>query len=293
MQSKTTRGVRRLLVSTGVISLVLSGLAPAALAEKPADRKVWVCHGTGSETNPYEINLVSVNAEGHHGEELDDEALLALADAGVTNKGDLNRLSASALEELIGATCGGEGGDEEGGEREGDDAEVVVVTPPGGGAEEAPGGVVPDTDQPTKEPAPSDGESGPTEEQPAPIISSTKVERPAPAAPARPAAPAVPSTPVVPAPEVAAAPVAPARSVVTSAPTTPVASVAVPATSGRNEVLGSVTTRTPGGATVTALAATGASTTVTLAALGTVLLLAGLGLQVGARRRVRSSDVGA
>ncbi|HAS09852.1 MAG TPA: hypothetical protein DCS55_04930, partial [Acidimicrobiaceae bacterium] len=35
MQSKTTRGVRRLLVSTGVISLVLSVAAPAALADKP------------------------------------------------------------------------------------------------------------------------------------------------------------------------------------------------------------------------------------------------------------------
>ncbi len=49
MQSKTTRGVRRLLVSTGVISLVLSVAAPA-LATPPADagtpgaQMVKVCH---------------------------------------------------------------------------------------------------------------------------------------------------------------------------------------------------------------------------------------------------------
>lgn len=131
-----------------------------------------------------------------------------------------------------------------------------------------------------------DGQSTP-EPKPAPIISTITVERPTPAVPAVPATPVTPQSPVTP-----AAPATPA--VVTDVPATPAAPAAAePITSSRNEVLGSITTRTPSGATVTALAATGTSTTVALAAIGTVLLLAGLGLQVTARRRVRATDVGA
>lgn len=72
-----------------------------------------------------------------------------------------------------------------------------------------------------------------------------------------------------------------------------------------NEVLGAVTTRnpTPGlgaldpgaqtAGSITALAATGSGSTPVLVVVGLVLLLAGFGLQVGARRQVRSSGLAA
>src|SRR3546814_7373862 len=68
MQSKAFRGVRHLLVSTGVIALVLAVAAPTAKADAaaPYEKKEWVCVPTGSEdNNPWEFNHVSVNAEGH------------------------------------------------------------------------------------------------------------------------------------------------------------------------------------------------------------------------------------
>jgi hypothetical protein len=295
MQSKTTRGLRRLFVSTGVISLVLSVAAPA-LASPPegvgkkqdlrvelsgplsADgKRMWVCHETSSGTNPLVGIWVNVNARGHlvHDDDVDMDDLdlmecppelpPVLEDSVIViPPGDGTRGQSDG--DGVGDGTGGQSDDKGGSD--------------GAGAESGNNDGSDSTDTSSEEP--KKGET---------IISTVTVTRPAPATPAVPATPAAPTVPADPA--TPQAPATPAAQAVTNAPAARTPSVAVSATSRGNEVLGSVTTRTPGGTKVTALAATGTSTTVALAALGVVLLLAGLGLQLGARRRVRSSDVGA
>ena len=305
MQSKTTRGLRRLLVSTGVISLVLSVAAPAALASqppgvgKPQDRvvqllgplsddgkKMWVCHSTASSTNPVVGIWVSVNAQGHL-EHDDEEVDLEECPMGLPPTAEIEPVIVVPVEDGLPAGSGdGAGGGQFGSDGGGDGA---------GGGQSGDNGNAPGAPASSTDDAPAAGDQTdsktPTVDDPTPgetISSAVTVERPTPVVPAVPAAPQAPATPATP-----AAPAA--QPAVTNAPTTlaaPATPAAAPATSSRTEVLGSVTTRTPGGTTVTALAATGTSTTVVLAALGAVLLLAGLGLQVTARR-VQSSHVGA
>lgn len=356
MQSKTTRGLRRLLVSTGVISLVLSVASPAALAEKPklagtqGAQMVQVCHNG----RVLEMEQAALQAHLNHGDarlDLDEGARCPSTDgpsdgldtpetvpfvkvcldgtvdeiteAQVEELASLIFVSETPLEELgLGEVCATDLVEEIPGQSDGamlvevchegevleveEDAvdghlghgDVLVVdgacpktVVDDGGLIVPPGSVIVDDTTPKVEVKPGKEENDEVkpepEQKPAPVISTVTVTRPAPAAPAAPAAPTVPATPAAP-----AAPQAPAAKSVTNTPTAPTPSVAVSATSRGNEVLGSVTTRTPGGAQVTALAATGTSTTVALAALGAVLLLAGFGLQVTARR-VQSTAVGA
>ena len=301
MQSKTTRGVRHLLVSTGVISLVLSVAAPAALAEKPDDRKVWVCHPTSSLTNPWEFNHVSVDAGGGNVGIVADQELFA----GFKNKAELRKALAeggvleaelveSCNEQAAGSADGDEGEDHGAGGEEEDDDNGVGGGDGQGGGQEGDNGVR----------GGQGGDDGVTivDETPVEVGPGTGTSNGN--GPGMPAAPATPATPVQPLPVVQPRPVivisddAVSRPVTPAIPATPVAAPAV-APAAENEVLGAITTRVPTavGATVqttgsvSVLAATGAGTTWILATLGLTLLLAGLGLQVGARRRVRAVDV--
>lgn len=140
--------------------------------------------------------------------------------------------------------------------------------------------------------------------------------RPAGTAPATPASPAQPIPAAAPRPVVVISDDAVTRPVVPAIPASPAAPQAVapaaPAASpvgapvaapkAENEVLGAVTTRTPtiglgaldpgaqSVSQVTALAATGANITGVLVSVGFGLLFAGIGLQVGAGRRVRAAE---
>lgn len=332
MQSKT-RGVRHLLVSTGMIGLVLSVAAPAALAdaaeskrgkggakdrdaevegtEEPAvDRKVWVCHLTSSDDNRWELNHVSVASEGPAGDELqfpDQDAL-----AGFTNKNDLlaaleaeAEVGGETLDELVqdgcdavnnlgGSNAGGNGDSAKGGS---DDNGVGEGTGGGktgnNGVGQGGGGGV-IVDTPIETVVPGTG-------KPVVVVAPEVVEVPVKNAPIAPATPVQP----IPAPQprsvvnISADTVT--KPVVPAQPTSPAPAPQVQ----QNEVLGAVTTRTPTpgvgaldpgthtAASITALAATGADGTKVLAVAGTSLLLSGLGLQVSGRLRMRSAVVGA
>lgn len=291
MQSTTTQGVRHLLVSTGVISVVLSVAAPAALAAGSSDQpgevapvvleqrdKTWVCHQTGSDTNPWELVHVSENAAGHDGHDGDveieqDDIVAALAtwngvgDAVLTSRqATLRHLDEDQLE-AVSKAC----------QVAFDVANPVVVKDP----------VVKDrvvVKDPVVEVLPA------TPVQPIPpaaetkpivIISTDTVTRPVtvvtPAMPAIPASPATPIAPVVqPQPAVPAPPAEPSTTV-----------------KGATEVLGVSTTRTPTvgagvldpGARTPTLAATGLDGTAVLAVLGSVLLLSGVGMELLGRKR--------
>ncbi|MCO8126207.1 hypothetical protein NHL50_03195 [Acidimicrobiia bacterium EGI L10123] len=303
MQSKTTRGVRRLLVSTGVISLVLSVAAPAALAEKPEgtpgkdrDRSGQEHPGLGTTRTLvcHEGRVLEVDDDGalnghtNHGDQIlegdheegepcendpieDDEVVEGDGNntGGGTGEGD-----GTGDDEGDGNEDGNAGGNSDGapgdgnennptgqdGTDNGGDDDVVVE----GDSTEAPEV----TEQPEQQADPE-----PEPAKPVVIISADTVTKPVvPAVPAQPAAPTRPAVTNTPAP---AAPASPSAAPSVNPNRTP-------------EVLGSVTTRTPGGAQVTALAATGTSTTTLLAIVGATLLLAGLGLQALGRRQAGS-----
>lgn len=295
MQSKTTRGVRRLLVSTGVISLVLSVAAPAALAEKPegtpgngpevqidptgligsdADN-VEICHhnnGNGGVViNPNEnsINRGKAHGSDHRGDELDTEACpdeeqpdsttpegegegesTDNGDGGGTDGGDTND---------DGNQDGNAGGNSDGTPGDGNENNPTGQDGSDNGGDDV--AVEGDSTEVTEQP---EQESEPA--KPVVIISADTVTKPV--VPAVPAQPAVTNTPAP------AAPASPSAAPSVNPNRTP-------------EVLGSVTTRTPGGTQVTALAATGSTTTL-LAIVGATLLLAGLGMQTLGRRQAGS-----
>jgi len=338
MQSKTTRGVRRLLVSTGVISLVLSVAAPAALADKPEgtpgkghDRsgqehrergtiRTLVCH----EGRVLEVDDDgALNGHENHGDRrlggdyeegepcdndpIEDDEVVDGEDNGTgggtsegdgTGNGDESGNGDGGSNdpggnEGAGGDAGGNDNSDGAGNDNGNDngnAGGNSDGTPGDGNENNPTGQ--DGSDPTGSEGTGsestggestgdqdvlvegDGTEGagqpepqadpkPERAKPVVIISADAVTKPV--VPAVPAQPAVTNTP---------------------APATPASPSAAPSVNPNRgpEVLGSVTTRTPGGTQVTALAATGSTTTL-LAAVGATLLLAGLGLQALGRRQ--------
>lgn len=335
MQSRTTRGVRRLLVSTGVISLVLSVAAPAALAagqpegvaEKKNDRlveetgelgtvapsevgKVFVCH---ENNGTKEINLIEVSdnsvdsgdGKGGHevGERIGDleDAVAGLdieyrelvdslqIDFKKPSRADLRALTPHLC--LVAApttpveTGGGQTGDI--GNGTGNDG---VGNGNGGGQTDSDSdGAGTGTDGQT----PGAGTGTPATSGAQPETDAETVVK------VKPAPPVTPAEPAQPLPEQAGP--KPVIIISTDTVTKPAPAAAGPvvlpdAVNRQPQVLGSVTTRTPGSVThtgVTALAATGTSTTTVLAALGSLLLLAGLGLQLLGRRHDTASALGA
>ena len=293
MQSRTTRGVRRLLVSTGVISLVLSVAAPAALAagqgtgdgsgRQPGatGEQVELCHN-GRLIAPNENSTTNGHTDERHDDGVESDCCVDMdfPGGGATGgefpgEGEFPGQGGSAdvceagSDDEEGRPGGNDvGGD--GGENAGDNGNDGAG---GNGSGGGGTGTTPDAGEPEPEvvveaepPAEVPAEPAP---QPVIIISDDAVTRPMPAVtPAVPAAPVVlPETPAVP----AAAP-----AVTTRAP----------------EVLGSVTTRTPGSASagMTSLAATGLDTTTVLALVGSGLLLAGFALQLAARRQLATAS---
>lgn len=149
-----------------------------------------------------------------------------------------------------GGTPPGQGGGDLGGGNGGD--EVAG----NGGGQTPPAPVVPTPPATPADPV--------VDRAPKPIVISTDTVT-KPVVPAHPATPAPAATPAQPA---------------TPAPATP----ARPSISDDAEVLGAVTTRTPGGQVVGTLPRTGTGATTTLATAGVALLLAGAALEAASRR---------
>ena len=61
--------MKRILATAGIAGIALIGVtAPASAGDKDGDKKVSICHATGSESNPYVHITVSENAaNGHDG----------------------------------------------------------------------------------------------------------------------------------------------------------------------------------------------------------------------------------
>ncbi|MFP5577701.1 MAG: hypothetical protein ACLGIZ_05610 [Acidimicrobiia bacterium] len=323
MQSKTTWGVRHLLVSTGVISLVLSVAAPAALADKPeAHPDAKNEHADNEETGAERIEIC------HNGRviEVDDDGLLGghskHGDGSITHAEDEEEARGACIpptgdsplegDELVELCLDGELDEVFQSERTADHADPVLneddeLTCPGeiipGGGDKVQvchEGSVIEIAVEALEKHLGHGDAEMVEGATCPVIVDEKVEDididpvvlDDPEVVVEVPVENPPATPVQPIPAAQPRPV-----VIISTDT-----VTKPAVE-QNEVLGAVTTRTPTpgvgaldpgthtAASITALAATGADGTKVLAVAGVVLLLSGFGLQLSGRRRMRSAMV--
>src|SRR4029453_8687355 len=60
--------MKRILATAGIAGIALIGVtAPANAGDKDNDKKISICHATGSESNPYVHITVSENAGNGHG----------------------------------------------------------------------------------------------------------------------------------------------------------------------------------------------------------------------------------
>jgi LPXTG-motif cell wall-anchored protein len=313
MQSNIARGVRRLLVAGGTMTLLLSAAAPGIVsASQPeADHRIWVCHRTASDTNPWELNQVSVHAAGddgdlaHHGERtFDDEAL---ADAlGLDSDANLVPLVKQLDDEQLRALCE----DAEEASTEDDVADETLdddddsdgdegngnENPGGGNGNENPGGG--NAGNGNENPGTgntggdgNDGDEGDEGDEGGDDTLAPPAERPARPIQVGGDAEELPTAGHPPTP-VAGTPATETSSDSVEAPAPPAPpapTVETPAPNRQPEVLGVTTTRTPtrelrSSAVVTSLPRTGSDMTPILALVGGLLIAAGFGLAVLGRR---------
>lgn len=259
MQSNRTRRTRHLLVTAGVITLVLAGVAPTAASAGPPEHaggpevdvgrpdhvendrgpagKVQLCHRTGSDTNT--VVGIDVNGNANHDE------------------GHRNHVGEDENEKADGSSCGSDAEDE---------AHQEPAPAARSSSEESSSSTGTPAEPEGPADAPSTG-SGPVAELPERPASPIQIDTPAPTT------------------EISSDSV--------EAPTTNEAPQVEPPTrrAGQPEVLGVTTTRTPtrelrGGAVdpITSLPRTGIDSTAVLSAVGTLLVLAGIVLGVLGRR---------
>lgn len=317
MHTNTARGTRRLLVAAGTMTLVLSVAAPTVVsASQPAgtpgqapEGKVWVCHRTGNATpNPWELDSVSANAQGHEGvgHESDvwfDADHLPLLEAWATEAGldlhqsDLKPFEARADEAQVAALmalCDAVAADQDDDDVVVVDDDVVVVDDDDDVILDDDDDVILDDDDVVVDDdvviddddlvVVDDQSTGNHPPLPDPQISTDSVEKPVVQKP-------VVQKPVVQKPVVETpateTPVVEVPVVETPAAERPVVEARRPTT--QSEVLGAITARTPTrelrtGAGVTSLPRTGTDSTTFLALVGGLLVATGLGLEALGRR---------
>jgi hypothetical protein len=105
--SQTTKGgCMKRLVALGAAAIMVLAMAAPAAAEKPD--KTWVCHATGSDTNPWVlVHVANGYDEGHDngGPAVHQTADGVVPDAAV----ELFGLKAGPLDAEFASLCGGGG----------------------------------------------------------------------------------------------------------------------------------------------------------------------------------------